>query len=148
MKIAATNDRSFRTFLLVAQLEAKAIGGRIRRARDEAGMTQEELADVAVGFSKRSLQAYEAGVTIPYKHMQEIAAITGKSVEWMLHGDQEPPSEEAPVQQSVLARLQDIEAQLAGLATGEDLQRGLDTLREAIDSRASQDTPRAERPGP
>lgn len=78
MKSAATNDRTFRTFLLVAQLEAEAIGMRIRQARDEAGMTQEELADVARGFSKRSLQDYEAGVTIPYKHMQEIASITGK----------------------------------------------------------------------
>lgn len=114
MKTAATNGRTFRTFLLVAQLESEKIGARIRQARDEAGMTQEQLADVARGFSKRSLQDYETGVTIPYKHMQEIAAITGKEPEWILHGDPEPPAtaDEATVEKLAL-RLEALEATVA-----------------------------------
>lgn len=90
-KPAATNDRNFRTFLLVSQLEAKEIGARIRLARDEAGLTQEEVAELAT-FSKRSLQDYEAGNTIPYRHMQEIAGILNRHVPWFLHGDDPEPA--------------------------------------------------------
>jgi transcriptional regulator with XRE-family HTH domain len=86
MKPAATNSRNFRTFLLVSQFEARAIGERIQRARNEVGLTQEEMTELAT-FSKRSLQDYEAGVTIPYRHMREIAALTGKPVEWFLYGE-------------------------------------------------------------
>lgn len=107
-RTAATNDRNFRTFLLVSQLEAQAIGERIAQARREAGLTQEEVADLAT-FSKRSLQDYEAGVTIPYKHMREIARLLNRPVPWFLHGDAE---ESIP---SSLERLDRIEAQLAAI---------------------------------
>lgn len=85
---AATNGRNFRTFLLVSQLEAREIGARIAQARNEAGLTQEELVEVA-SFSKRSLQDYEAGVTIPYRHLREIAGIVNATVPWLLHGEPE-----------------------------------------------------------
>ena len=86
MKSAATSSRNFRTFLLVSQFEARAIGERIARALNEAGLTQEEMAELA-SFSKRSLQDYEAGITIPYRHMREIAALTRKPTEWFLYGE-------------------------------------------------------------
>lgn len=95
MKPAATIDRNFRTFLLVSQLEAKAIGARLQKARLESGMTQEQVADVAT-FSKRSLQDYEAGTTIPYKHMRELAGIYQCEVEWLLHGDPETTTPATP----------------------------------------------------
>jgi transcriptional regulator with XRE-family HTH domain len=121
-ELAATNRRNFRTFLLVAQLEGKAIGARIAQARDEAGMTQEQVADVAT-FSRRSLQDYEAGVTIPYKHMREIAAILGKPVEWLLHGDVEAIDED---------RLADLHAQVQELrAENREVLRLLRELRES-----------------
>lgn len=85
MKSAATNDRNFHRFLLMAQLEAKAIGARIQQARLEAGMTQEQVAEIAT-FSKRSLQDYEGGVTIPYRHLREIGQLLDRPVEWFLHG--------------------------------------------------------------
>lgn len=111
MKPAATNDRNFRTFLLVSQLEAKAIGMRIAQARNEAGMTQEDVADVAT-FSKRSLQDYEAGVTIPYKHLREIGRILKREVPWFLHG--EPQREADDVTLSEIARrLESLEEQVA-----------------------------------
>lgn len=105
---AATNARNFRTFLLVSRFEAQAIGARIALARNEQGMTQEELAGAA-SFSKRSLQDYEAGVTIPYKHLRELSALLGKRVEWFLHGDPDEVSAD---------RLVGLEAQL-----GEALER-------------------------
>lgn len=86
MKAAATNTRNFRTFLLMSQLAAKEIGARIALARNETGMTQDEVAEVAT-FSKRSLQDYEAGNTIPWRHMQEISGLFRRPVEWFLHGE-------------------------------------------------------------
>lgn len=108
MKSAATTRRNFSTFLLVTQLEAKAIGARIQKARLEAGMTQEQVADVAT-FSKRSLQDYEAGVTIPYRHLREIARLLDRPVEWLLHG----PAEEAAAEPASSGPLlEDIEVKL------------------------------------
>ena len=54
MESAATRTRNFSRFLLMAQLQAKEIGARIALARNEAGLTQEEVTDLAT-FSKRSL---------------------------------------------------------------------------------------------
>ena len=86
-KLAATKDRYFRSFLLMAQIEAREIGERIAQARKEAGgMSQEELAALAT-FSKRSLQDYETGVTIPYKHLRELGRLLARSPEWFLYGD-------------------------------------------------------------
>ena len=87
METAATKARNFSSFLLMAQLQAREIGARIALARNEAGLTQEELCDLAT-FSKRSLQNWEAGANIPYRHMQEVSGLLGRPVEWFLHGEQ------------------------------------------------------------
>lgn len=96
-KVAATKDRTFRTFLLVSQFEAEEIGARIALARKERGMTQEELSSVA-SFSKRSLQDYEAGVTIPYRHLQEIGSLLDRPVPWFLYGAPKPQPEPADLE--------------------------------------------------
>ncbi len=113
-KVAATKDRSFRTFLLVSQFEADAIGARIAIARKERGMTQEELASVA-SFSKRSLQDYEAGVTIPYKHLRELSTLLRKPTDWFLYGDPENQADLQRVQEEladVRGRLSRLEGQV------------------------------------
>src|SRR3990167_10301821 len=111
-KPAATNARNFRTFLLMQQLEAQAIGARIRQARREAGMTQEDLAEVC-SFSKRSLQDYETGVTIPYRNLTELALILRRSVAWFLHGAE---ADRSPEEDAALAeRMTAVEAQLQEL---------------------------------
>jgi transcriptional regulator with XRE-family HTH domain len=69
------------------QFDADAIGARIRQARNERGLTQDELAAMA-SFSKRSLQDYEAGTTIPYRHLRELGRLMNKPEEWFLYGDQ------------------------------------------------------------
>lgn len=118
-KPAATIDRNFRTFLLVSQLEAAAIGRRIALARKEAGMTQEDVADVAT-FSKRSLQDYESGVTLPYKHLRELGALLGRPTEWFLHGEPEfDPSQEERLER-IEAQLAEIRGMLAGQAQDAD----------------------------
>lgn len=53
-------------------------------------MGQEDLAAIS-SFSKRSLQNYEAGVTIPYKHLAELSRLLRKPMEWFLYGDEATP---------------------------------------------------------
>jgi transcriptional regulator with XRE-family HTH domain len=64
-----------------------AIGERIARARKESGLTQEELAGL-VGVSARSIQGYEAGTVVPYRHLSELAKVTNRELSWILAGDQ------------------------------------------------------------
>lgn len=97
---AATKGRNFRTFLLVTQLKAKEIGDRIAEARKELGLTQEQVTDLAT-FSKRSLQDYETGVTIPYRQMPELARLLKRDVAWLLHGEQAP----APMPNGLLGEI-------------------------------------------
>ena len=85
-EVSATNLRNFRTFLLMRQFAAREIGARIAQCRREAGgMTQEDLAE-ALNVSKRSVQDYEAGVTIPWKYFQRLEQIFGRPLDWFLHG--------------------------------------------------------------
>jgi transcriptional regulator with XRE-family HTH domain len=69
------------------QFEAAEIGARIKQAQRERGLLQHELAAMA-SFSQRSLQDYQSGVTIPYKHLTELSRLLGKPVEWFLRGDE------------------------------------------------------------
>lgn len=116
-KPAATSSRNFRTFLLMAQFEAREIGARIQQARNEKGLTQEELAEMAT-FSKRSLQDYEGGTTIPYRQLREIGQLLGKPTEWFLYGD----AEGEPVSADELAALR---AEVAEVREGVERVEGL-----------------------
>lgn len=72
----------------VAELERSAIARRIKQARKEAGLSQPEMAD-ALGVIPRTYQNYESvkEPRVPWQSMNDIAKITGKSTEWLLHGD-------------------------------------------------------------
>ena len=137
MKPAATNTRNFRTFLLMAQLEAKQIGARIKQARKEAGMTQEQVADVAT-FSVRSLQDYENGVTIPYKNIREISGLLDRPVQWFLRGREE---EAEDVTEPAGIHLEDIEEKLDRLtAIVETMAERLEVVPGASGGRRSAGT--------
>ena len=71
----------------IDEVAAREVGARIADARRERGLTQEHLAMIA-SFSKRSLQDYERGVSVPYRHLGELSALLGPPVEWFLHGEQ------------------------------------------------------------
>lgn len=122
-KPASRSSRSFRTFLLLQQFEAKEIGERIAQARLERGLTQEELAEMA-SFSKRSLQDYETGVTIPYRHLRELGRLLGKATEWFLYGKGEEDLSDDRVERLI--------GSVAGIqAAIEALQREVAALRES-----------------
>lgn len=123
--VAATNARNFRTFLLMAEFDRKAIGARIAQARHERGLTQDDLAALA-SFSKRALQEYEGGVRIPYKHLAELHRLLRKPTEWFLYGDQGPePDEVDPDVMERLVRIEQVlEALVARSGPGEQEDHG------------------------
>lgn len=122
------------------QFEAKEIGQRIALARNESGLTQEDLAEMA-SFSKRSLQDYETGVTIPYKHMKEISRLLKRPVEWFLHGEPDSAKADAATIQSLDGRLQALEARVSELAPAATVQEGFRALEAAISQLAERLSP-------
>ena len=65
---------------------------RIAQARKEAGgMNQDDLAAL-LDVSKRSVQAFEAGETIPWKYFQLLTQAFGRELEWFLHGEDPSPT--------------------------------------------------------
>jgi transcriptional regulator with XRE-family HTH domain len=69
-------------------VDARSVGRRIAQARHEAGwMTQKTLAELLC-VCKRSVQAYESGTTIPYRHLHRLAQIFERPSSWFLYGDQ------------------------------------------------------------
>jgi transcriptional regulator with XRE-family HTH domain len=77
----------------MSELERAAICARIRQARIEAGLTQEELADL-LHVRQRTIHNYETD-RVPWRMIGKIAEITGRSSEWLLHGDSFTPSSSA-----------------------------------------------------
>ena len=65
--------------------ERRLIGARLAQARRVSGLTQPALA-AELGVTKRTVINYEAGVTIPYKHLQKISELTHVRRDWLLHG--------------------------------------------------------------
>jgi transcriptional regulator with XRE-family HTH domain len=124
-KLSATDARNLRTLLLLEVFAPEELGHRIKTAREQAGLTQDDLADV-IGLSMRQVQNLEAGVSKPFKHVKQIAEATGKSVEWLLHGE--------PAPQPDADRLREIIAEeIADVTQWEDL--GTDTMRSAMKAR-------------
>ena len=107
---SATTTRNFRSFLLMAQLEAREIGARIKQARKERGLTQEELAELC-DVSTRALQTWEGGAVTPYRHFKDLARLLQRQEEWFLYGDPPAPAEDAELGE-VKDRLERIESRL------------------------------------
>lgn len=116
-KLSATDTRNLRTLLLLSSFESPEIGERIAQARRHAGLRQEDLADM-IGVSTRTVQGYELGETSQYRRLKAISEVTGRPVEWFLHGDR--PDEADP---TTIAELRDAIAELRLL-----MERILDRL--------------------
>lgn len=120
--ISATEARNLRTLLLLNVFTPEEIGGRIAQAREEAGLRQEDLADL-IGVATRTIQNYEAAATKPYGKLRAIAEATGRNVEWLLHGDanEAHPTDLATLHRELAATQAMVEAILRHL--GIDLPR-------------------------
>jgi transcriptional regulator with XRE-family HTH domain len=149
---SATTTRNLRRLLLAAMEEAAStdlvtVGSRIKQARTEAGLTQDELSDL-VGVGLRQIQYYEAGESNPYRTLRRIAEATGRNVGWLLHGDPATAADEGAVEAvaSIDHRLEELAAAVARLAAGQVLIA--DALGVQLDVPApsqAQPSPRAAR---
>ena len=62
----------------------KALGGRLRRCRDELGLTQLRLSEL-LDVSREAVGLWETGAAIPSdQHKMALANLFGKSVDWLL----------------------------------------------------------------
>ena len=84
---------------LLAELDRAQINARIKLARDEAGLTQPELGEI-LSVHWRTVQTWEdlKGGRVPWDRLDEIAKATGRTRDWLLHGEE-------PVDQERLAAL-------------------------------------------
>lgn len=63
------------------------IGDRIKKAREAAGLSQEQLADL-LNVKQQAVQQWESGETQRPKKINELAAILGVSIEYLLNGQE------------------------------------------------------------
>lgn len=84
-KRSATRSRTFRTFATLDEQEERDVCARIKQARKEKGLTQQEMADL-LNVEKRTYQNYE-DYRVPYKLLDKIAKLVAKPPEWLLYGD-------------------------------------------------------------
>lgn len=112
----------------MTELERAKISARIKQARHEAGLTQDELADL-LNVQQRSVANYES-VRVPWRLISQIAEITGKSSEWLLHGREESD-------QSLEGRLEELALTLADVRENQEeavrtLLAELSAIREML----------------
>jgi transcriptional regulator with XRE-family HTH domain len=93
---ASQKPRKVRTFSndaylakLMGELDRAAIAVRLAQARQEVGLTQSEMAELLTAHL-RSIQNYESPKVhvIPFDRLEQWAQITGRTKEWLLHGDE------------------------------------------------------------
>ena len=91
-------------------MSEETVGQRIIAARNELGMRQIDLAEL-VRVSERSIQAYENDEVVPYRKMDDLSGILGRSVAWLLHGDkaeQVPGDRMTELLEAILERVDSI----------------------------------------
>ena len=130
----ATETPKLRTFhagdlvaTLMAELSRVGIAQRIATARKQAGLDQHELADL-MHVHWRTVQNWESQKKhgTPWDRLDEIAAATGVTRNWLLHGEDEAA---VPDAQSILRRLEELELTVA---RADDVQHGFEALEAAI----------------
>jgi transcriptional regulator with XRE-family HTH domain len=141
MNRAATDSRTRHTFRsgpyledLMAELNRAAICSRIAEARLEAGLTQPELGELLQPpVHYRTVQTWESTKEprVPWDRLDEIARVTGKTKEWLLHG------EEALEQAGELSRLREA-LEASGRELRDELARQHDEVVRRLDEQAEQ----------
>jgi HTH-type transcriptional regulator, cell division transcriptional repressor len=65
------------------------VGARLAGARREAGLSQRALA-ATLGVTPRTVQNYESGKIVPYRHLASLSALLGRTASWLLTGTGSP----------------------------------------------------------
>jgi transcriptional regulator with XRE-family HTH domain len=115
---------------LAQRIERLQVKARIAEVRKRAGLTQPELGDaLAPPVHWRTIQDWESqrNDTVPFRHLESIAEVTGTTTAWLLHGEE-------PVDYADLAaaRHDELIARLDALA---EAQRVMAAHLESIERR-------------
>ena len=113
-QLTSQEARILGRLLLMQAIDPGAVGGRIRQARLEAGLTQDEFCH-AVGVTLRTAQHWEHGDNVPYRKLAEIAEVLNRDSGWLLHGESDTDSDDEVTEKlsEVASRLDRIEQMLA-----------------------------------
>jgi transcriptional regulator with XRE-family HTH domain len=118
--------------------ERRLVGARITRARKESGLTQAQLA-ATLGITTRSVQNYESGAIVPWRHLSHIETITRRRNGWLLRGDPSPGDLESTIG-ALLAAMEQHHAVLRQhLRT---LAQNMESMREQRESMLRRPRPR------
>lgn len=96
---------------LMAELQEIQIRQRLREAREQAGLSRERLADLLT-VHVNSIRNYETKRT-PWTLMNAWGQATGKSLEWLLHGQESSQPGDAQQLDRIEILLTEIRDQLA-----------------------------------
>ena len=111
-----TGDEEVNDEIQTVGLAAQTVGQRIIAARNELGMRQIDLVEL-VGVSERSIQAYENDEVVPYRKMNDLSRVLGKSVPWLLYGEKD---EQVQVPgEKIIALLEEVLAEVRSIKTAE-----------------------------
>jgi PAS domain S-box-containing protein len=99
------------------------IGARLAQARKQAGLTQKALAE-SLGVTRRSIQGYEAGTVVPYKHFDRLGELLGRTAASFLGGEKAQAVTADPIAQLRAAIHEELVAVFSELgASSEQLHR-------------------------
>ena len=111
--LEGTGQPSFQEML---NLRHKIVGGLLRQARLDAGLTVEEIAEKA-GEEEATIEAYETGqVKIPYLRLEELAKILGLSISHFLD-DKHGPLGRHEARQKMERRFQEMSPEMKAFVT-------------------------------
>ena len=68
-------------------------GKRVASARRDVHLSQRALA-AHLGVSLRTVQNYEAGRSIPYRHLDGLSRLLARSPSWLLYGHEQPVADQ------------------------------------------------------
>jgi transcriptional regulator with XRE-family HTH domain len=73
---------------LMAELNRAEISGRLQLSREQAGLTQPEMAEL-LHVHVNTIQNWENPTKgVPFGRLNEWASVCGVEVDWLLHGDE------------------------------------------------------------
>lgn len=105
------------------RIDSTTVSGRVRMARQRAGLTQQDLAE-RVGITQPSVSELERGDSQRSAYLPEIAVECGVDIHWLAFGDGAPVCASPKTEHSVLPAHQELSFCLDGIGfAGMPLER-------------------------